>query len=161
MISLLGFPKAGATLSPCGRYRYRLWRRWAPGETVLWVMLNPSTAAVVIDDPTIRKCMGFAKLWGYGAIDVVNLYAWRATHPRDLPRDPCTKIGPDNHVHVEAAVSAAVRIVAAWGANAPQVRADEMRAALGDDVQCLGLTAGGQPRHPLMLAYSTALETFP
>jgi hypothetical protein len=78
------FGDRGATLSDCGRYRYRLWRRWADGPTVLFVMLNPSTADADVDDPTIRRCIGFARSWGAGALEVVNLYAWRATQPAEL-----------------------------------------------------------------------------
>ncbi len=92
-----------AVLSECARYRYRLDRAWERDDhglgTVTWVMLNPSTADADVDDPTIRRCIGFSKAWGYNALTVVNLFAWRATSPRDLcaVEDP---VGPDNEAHL-------------------------------------------------------------
>lgn len=85
-----------AGISECGTYRYWLCREWSPGlDSLVWLMLNPSTADATQDDPTIRRCMGFARRWGYGGITVVNLYAYRATNPRDLltAADP---VGPEN-----------------------------------------------------------------
>jgi hypothetical protein len=76
-----------ATISDCGRYRYTLGRTWSDEPPVLFVMLNPSTADADVDDNTISKCIGFAKRWGHGGITVVNLYAWRATNPKELPDD--------------------------------------------------------------------------
>ena len=74
-----------ANFSRCRRYRYALWRRWAPGDDyVLLVGLNPSTADHRRDDPTIRRCIGFARDWGYSGLCVANLFAFRATYPRDL-----------------------------------------------------------------------------
>jgi hypothetical protein len=79
--------KSGAELSACRTYRYRLWRQWdADLAPVVWVMLNPSTADESADDPTIRKCIGFAQRWGYGGIEVVNLYAYRSPDPRQLKK---------------------------------------------------------------------------
>ena len=75
----------GATFSRCGRYRYSLWRRWEEDAPyVLWICLNPSTADAEEDDPTLRRCMGFAQDWGYGASYTANLFAWRATKPQDM-----------------------------------------------------------------------------
>ena len=73
----------GADISPCGRYRYSLWRKWGPGATCMFVGLNPSTADETADDPTIRRCMAFARDWGYGALCMANLFAYRATDPAD------------------------------------------------------------------------------
>lgn len=80
-------PLRDAKLSADGLYRYRLGRTWCPSERgVVWVMLNPSTADAHFDDPTIRRCVGFARSWGMGWITVVNLYAFRATYPQELER---------------------------------------------------------------------------
>ena len=132
-----------------GRYRYRLWRCWLPGAaTAVWVMLNPSTADDVRDDPTIRRCIALARAWGFGGMEVVNLFGLRATRPVDLraARDP---VGPAND---EALVGAARRgdaVFAAWGIHGVP-RAEAARALLRDcAVWCLGVTRGGQPRHPL------------
>lgn len=78
-----------------GDYRYRLGRAWAGGPTCTFIMLNPSTADADQDDPTIRRCVGFAKALGCGALEVVNLYAYRATNPRDLLRQD-ERVGPEN-----------------------------------------------------------------
>lgn len=153
------------------RYRYWLRRDWGerPGATppVVWVMLNPSTADADVDDPTIRRCIGFARGWGYEAIEVVNLYAWRATNPRDLRLAAdrgVDLIGPDNLAAIREAIDAAGIVVAAWGASArthcatlprPDVEqiADDARRRL----TCLGLTKGGDPRHPLYVPAAVEL----
>lgn len=162
-------PRSGAVVSACGRYRYHLWRQWAEGPAALWVMLNPSTADASADDPTIRKCVGFARRWGCGRIDVVNLFALRATDPHELTRvqDP---VGPRN----AAALRDVLRgrgeslLIAAWGAGsrvrgkALESRARRFRDEVGHlRFFCLGTTKGGQPRHPLMPAYSTPLQRWP
>src|SRR5579859_5937119 len=104
--------RAGATFSACRTYRYRLWRSWEPrGSRCVFVGLNPSTADESTDDATIRKCVGFAKRWGFGAIEVVNLFAYagvRSTDPRSLlgVSDP---VGPDNDGTMDAALRGAHR----------------------------------------------------
>lgn len=149
---------------PDERYRYLLWRRWDDAPPVLFVMLNPSTADAEQDDPTIRRCIGFARRWGAGGIRVVNLYPWRATRPCDLPRGP-EVFGelPLGHEHNARAIDGALdgvgRVVAAWGANPgpwpsqPSVIAAQVRAA-GHDFYALGVTKNGQPRHPLYMPAS-------
>lgn len=148
----------GAILSEDGLYRYRLWRRWGTGPHALWVMLNPSTADANQDDPTIRKCMGFAKLWGFEGIEVVNLFAWRSTSP-DAIRMVADPVGPENDVHIREAAAKAPQVVAGWGRAIPRQwlpRVRDVLALLGE-VHCLGLTDDQQPRHPLMVAYATPL----
>lgn len=164
-----------AVLSPCLSYRYRLSRDIDSGGDgrVLFVMLNPSTADETKDDPTIRKCLGFArKWWSPTAIDVVNLYAWRATDPADLRRaaDHNDVIGPETNAYVRAAAASAMTIVVAWGAlnlgamsGPARARAgdvSDMLAQTGKRLVCFGTTQGGQPRHPLMVAYATEAETW-
>lgn len=143
-------PTWAAVISPCGRYRYRLDRRWAAGPPIVWIMLNPSTADSSTDDPTIRRIRAFSQVWGFGALTVVNLYAWRATDPRELWQalDP---VGPENDRYLAEAVSG-VEVVAAWGANARPDRITEVLALPGmGRVQALKVTKAGQPRHPLYL----------
>jgi hypothetical protein len=156
---------AGATFDRRRRYRYRLWREWEPSRPrVLWIMLNPSTADEATLDPTIRRCVGFAKAWGFGGIDVVNLFAWRATDPRLLraAKDP---IGPANDDTIAAALRDAALIVAAWGTSSiVYARARDVRrlaARLRKRLFCLGTTKDGEPRHPLYVPGSIGTEGLP
>lgn len=144
----------GADISSCGRYRYRLWRRWDDRPSVNFVMLNPSTADATLDDPTIRRCVGFARTWGYGGIVVTNLYAFRATCPRDLwgAADP---VGPGNDEAIRTAAVAAGLLVCAWGNHGS---VDGRAAAVLDWLRRIGVTphalkvtGAGQPAHPLYL----------
>lgn len=152
----------GALVSECGKFRYRLWRRWGEGRILIFVMLNPSTADGELDDHTIRKCVAFAKLMGFGAIEVVNLFAYRATKPAELKaaRFP---VGPDNDKHIGAALFAGGTVVCAWGANAKGLpRVAEVMRLLHDnyhDAYCLR-QSNGVPHHPLMLPYLCPLEEF-
>lgn len=148
----------GATLSACGRYRYRLWRT-LPGSLLtarrrlLFVMLNPSTADAAQDDPTIRRCVGFAKSWGFDVLEVVNLFAWRATDPHAL-RTVTDPIGPDNDQAIAQAAAAADLIIAAWGVL-PRWAADRestvcrLTASARAPLRILEQTASRFPRHPL------------
>jgi hypothetical protein len=155
----------GATISPDGKYRYRLWRTLPKGTgTIAYVMLNPSTADHQVNDPTIRKCLGFAERWGAAQIQVVNLFAYRATDPRELLRAD-RPTGPENTDHVLEVVDSAEMVVCAWGAIHKELawRAAEVVREIRQRVQpwCLGYTKDRQhPRHPLMLAYSTPFEWF-
>ena len=153
--------KGGAEIDNSARYRYSLWRIWNrewPG--VLFVMLNPSTANALEDDPTIRRCIGFAINWGFGSLEVVNLFAWRSSNPRSLIQvaDP---VGPKNDEYIDMACDRNRQRVAAWGAASRLLgRAEtvlEMIRRYGD-VWCLGKTCSGQPRHPLFVKYDKPLE---
>jgi hypothetical protein len=186
---------AGATISACGRYRYRLWREWRlhpkPAQWDMWtddagkpvvdgagkqlghpktcifIMLNPSTADGEQDDPTIRKCVGFAKLLGYDRLEVVNLFAHRATDPRALlalnhDDDP---VGVDNQRHVGRVLFDEYPrgvIICAWGVHGAHLGQDEtMLGWLGDlPRHALALTKDGHPRHPLYVPYSAKLQEF-
>jgi hypothetical protein len=127
--SVLPRDERDALLSPCKLYRYTLTRRWGEGPPLLFVMLNPSTASATEDDPTIRRCVGYAKRDGFPAIEVVNLFALRATDPKALTTvaDP---IGPENDAHVQAAADRAGRIVAAWGKSLPRGHEQRPKAVL-------------------------------
>ena len=152
-----------AVLSPDGAYRYELRREWGPEPLCGWVMLNPSTADALVDDPTIRRCMGFARAWGAGGIVVTNLFALRATDPAELARHPDPR-GPASEAAWRRLVEGAVTVVCAWGAHpmAAQV-APELLAvfdARGVTPQCLGATRSGAPRHPLYVRGHTPLRAF-
>ena len=146
------FTKSSAVISECGRYRYRLDRRWADGPAMGFIMLNPSTADADKDDPTIRRCIRFAKREGCGALVVVNLFPFRATKPADLwaTRYP-DRFGPDSDKHLQAALREIDGpLVAAWGADGNASEAvDLWRIYQGKRLLCLGKTKDGSPRHPL------------
>jgi len=147
----------GATLSPCGRYRYALWRRFGPGTEVVFIGLNPSTADASHDDPTIRRCIGFARRWGHGRLTVVNLFAWRATDPSDL-RAAEEPVGPDNMTTLQAAIARADQVIPCWGHLGDLHGQDQIvRRMLPSGARCLGFTKSGQPRHPLFVRYGTEL----
>jgi len=154
---------ASAVISPCGHFRYSLTRVWdaappRPG-VVVWVMLNPSTADGREDDPTIRRCVGFSKAWGYGALQVVNLYSLRATDPRELRRAAARGddvIGPENWARSVAALGGAALVILAWGAFRAAFHCQSWiheiqlsKLAGCGDLHVLGRTQGGDPVHPL------------
>lgn len=153
--------RGAATFDRTGRYRYRLRRRWGPGPQVAFVMLNPNGADAVRDDPTIRRCVGFARRWGFGAVEVVNLFGYRTGDALALARaeDP---IGPENDRHLRRAVRAADVVVCAWGASPLAARRAAAVAAVfaGRSLRCLGRTASGAPRHPLYLRSDSRLRRF-
>lgn len=154
-----------AKVSECFRYRYTLTRSWDAGaREALFVMLNPSIADGMRDDPTVRKCIGFARMWALGGIRIANLFALRATDPRELHlaiRRGDDAVGPLNLEHLRALAEGTCRVVVAWGAHAkpyPEQVASVVAALANGPLCCLGTTADGMPRHPLMLPYSTVLE---
>jgi hypothetical protein len=155
-------PLSGAWLSQDGRYRYSLWRRWGSGDPLTFVMLNPSTADATTDDPTIRRCIGFAKTFGYEAVRVMNLFALRATDPKELARtaDP---IGPQNDDALAAAnADANGWLIAAWGAHPfAQRRARDVAQRRGIRWRALGVTKDGSPRHPLYVRADAPLIPWP
>lgn len=157
-----------AEISECGLYRYHVGRSWdASLPSLTFVMLNPSTADAELDDPTIRRCIGFAKREDMGAIHVVNLFAYRATNPANLPTDG-GRVGPDNekylHGRLVAARDGMTKIVCAWGAHPLADRSaiffKQYARAQGVDLYCLGHTKDGHPRHPLYVKGDQPLELF-
>ena len=168
----------GAKFSTCERYRYRLWRQWQPqisqplqGERVtresslphvcVFVGLNPSTADGERDDPTIRRCVGFAKALGCDRVEIVNLFAFRATKPQTMQaaREP---VGAQNNAAIEAVCKKANYCIAAWGVRGGFEGRDrvvcQMLSGLRIPLYCLGLTKGGFPKHPLYLPKSTPIR---
>ena len=153
------------------QYRYLLWRRTGEiGGKVVFVMLNPSTADHAVDDPTIRRCMEFAKRWGYKRLEVVNLFAYRATDPKKLGearKAGIDVVGPQNDEFIRTLLGTADQIVMAWGAQRGDFIKDRIRAirwmvrqseAITEKCKTLGWTKNGQPRHPLYVKTDTALE---
>lgn len=130
-------------------YRYRLSRRWGDGPAVAFIGLNPSTADETNDDPTIRRCIGFAKRWGYDQLVMLNLFAFRATDPADMKRvlDP---VGPENDKYLVREAREAGLVVAAWGVHGSyHARDEEVLSILPLPPVALGVTKDGYPRHPL------------
>lgn len=149
----------GTVFSQCGRYRYRLQRGTAP--RLAFVMLNPSMADATRDDPTIRRCIAFAKREGYAGITVCNVYAWRATKPREL-RGVDDLFG-ENVSHLRALASSHPHIVVAWGANAKgwdALGVCEILEERACKLSCFGVTKSGQPKHPLFIAGDTPLRPY-
>lgn len=152
-----------AYLSPDGVYRYSLGRDWSDEPRMTFIMLNPSTANAIEDDPTIGRCMSFARREGAGGINVVNLFALRATKPVALQQhsDP---VGPENNKAILAALHRSEWIVAAWGAHKfASERAALTRSQLRADrrvLLCLGTTKDGHPRHPLYVPNSQPLVRY-
>jgi hypothetical protein len=140
-----------AEISLCLRYRYSLARRWGNGAPVLWVMLNPSTADAFKDDRTIGRCVGFARTWGFNAIEVVNLFAIRGTDPSCI-RLP-DSVGFNNDAVILEAVDRANIVVAAWGNHGAGGRGEYIRKLISArrDLHALRLTKEEQPEHPLYL----------
>lgn len=140
-----------ARFSRCRRYRYSLERRWANGDgKVLFIGLNPSTADQRQDDPTIRRCVGFAKSWGYAAMEIVNLFAFRATYPNDLKRaaDP---IGPANDRWIRTAIENCDLKIACWGSAGQFKQRGQIIRQTYSGLKCLRLNQSQQPAHPLYL----------
>lgn len=149
--------------SPCRQWRYTLWRSWVvedmlvgecsaetrAHEFLMVIGLNPSTADETQDDPTIRRCIGFAKRWGFGALCMTNLFAWRDTDPRGMKAavDP---VGADNDHWLGEVASGAGLILAAWGAHGMHGRrAEIVRHFMPKQLHCLTVNADGSPKHPL------------
>ena len=157
-----------AVISPCGRYRYRLWRKWSESarQPLLWVMLNPSTADGQVDDRTICRCVDFSQRFGYGSMWVGNMYACRSTDPSVLGRlDLLQAYGPHNGRHLVDMTQQSDRVLVAWGSHLMAAGDAERftRALLTHPagLWCLGTTATGAPRHPLRLSKKTKLQEFP
>lgn len=155
--------------SPDRKYRYTLWREWvteqdlilgggAHGGYLMVIGLNPSTADETRDDPTIRRCVGFAKAWGYDALCMTNLFAWRDTKPANM-KTAMFPVGGDNDMWLSKCAAEAGMILAAWGVlGAFLERGASVTTALqrmGLRVHALKLNADGSPQHPLYIPADT------
>lgn len=144
-----------ATFSPCRKYRYTLLRSWN-GDLgqVAFIGLNPSTADENIDDPTIRRCIGFSKAWGFGSLMMLNLFAYRSTNPKGLLSvvDP---VGECNDEAIASEASGADLVICAWGTHGKLLSRDKAVVRiieLRKPLLCLGVTQCGRPKHPLYLS---------
>jgi hypothetical protein len=169
-----------AVLSECGRYRYSLTRVWTPNPDKrtfptkqpldVWVMLNPSIADADLDDPTIRRCIGFSRSWGAPGIAVVNLFPWRATDPKELRAamlrgEDVVNRGQRNHhmSQVMGTGGGGGRVIVAWGATPWAAEEGERLRNWGGGpwhFQCLGVTRSGAPGHPLYLPRRRRLQNW-
>jgi hypothetical protein len=146
---------SGASFSACRRWRYLLWRRWNESRPAAnFLMLNPSTADETVLDPTCARARDFAERWGYGALIVTNVFAWRATDPADMKaaRDP---VGRGNDRAILAAAREAALVVCAWGNHGAHLgraaRVRELLERAGIALHALRVNANGEPAHPLYL----------
>lgn len=155
-MTLWGDVERSAIFSEDKVYRYVLERRWGPGDMVLFMMLNPSTADETQDDNTIRRCISFAKTWGYGGLFIWNLYAYRSTDQSVLDR-VAEPIGRENEDWLWKLIPQSRLLVAAWGANPNRGSYKEREFVMlvgplyDHDVYCVGITEKGHPRHPLYI----------
>jgi len=157
-----GKQQMNATLSDCGTYRYWLNRHWGEGTAVVnFIMLNPSTADHKEDDPTIRRCINFAKLWGYDGLEVTNLFAFRATDPKEL-KTAADPIGPLNDQHIEDTARKAELVICGWGTHGGlnNRQAHVMKLLSGISLGALKQTKAGFPGHPLYLKSSSKPQPF-
>ena len=152
---------SGAVFSSDNVYRYLLRRVWGDATIVNWIMLNPSTADHQVEDPTIRRCIRYSRDWGYGGIVVTNLFAYRATSPKELRDRQVSPVGQANDIAIRQVVRAADLIVCGWGRDGSLYERDRHvfnLLPLGRrTVKCLGVTRDGSPRHPLYLPKKTEL----
>jgi hypothetical protein len=151
-----------AQYSDCERYRYSLTRVWQPtGGRVLFVMLNPSTATEMQNDPTVERCERRARALGFGGFQVTNIFAWRDTDPRKM-RAATDPVGPLNDAAIRDGAAWADQVIAAWGTHGAHLdRGAAVEALLRDadrSVHHLGLTKHGHPKHPLYIAYARQPE---
>lgn len=151
------FTESGAVFSPCGLYRYRLWRYWDRAKLPLcFLMLNPSTADDLENDPTVERCQRRALMMGFGGLEVVNIFAFRSTDPAGLLTisDP---VGPENDAAIKQACRLAGMVVCAWGEHGKiggrSEKILEMLAADEISAHALAVNSSGEPKHPLYVSY--------
>lgn len=161
-VTLFDVSIGDADFSACRSWRYRLNRRWDSGRGLMnCVMLNPSTASEIVNDPTVTRCIARARNLGKAGLIVTNLFAWRSTDPAALTKvaDP---VGPDNDRAILTAAGDADLVLCAWGndgaiqGRAAQVLSRLLLAGHGEKPHHLGLTNEVQPRHPLYVSYAVA-----
>lgn len=173
-ITMSGAGVRKTEFSPCRCYRYTLWREWlggvlllpdgaSPDRYLMVIGLNPSTADETQDDPTIRRCIGFAKRWGFGALCMTNLFAWRDTLPANMKKAP-DPIGVDNGRWLCEIAENAGMVLAAWGKDGRFLDRDAMLLsslkAMNVQVHALKINKDGTPMHPLYAAGDTVPVLF-
>lgn len=151
-----------AIYSPCESYRYLLTRKWdAGGPKALFVMLNPSTATEMQNDPTVERCERRARALGFGAFRVANIFAWRATDPREM-RSAADPVGPLNDAALMFSLGWADLVLCAWGTHGAHLGRGaavvSMLRQTGKPLHHLGLSLQGHPKHPLYIGYDKQPE---
>lgn len=169
----LTYQSKGAVISTDKVYRYRLWRIWDDTkDKVLFIMLNPSTADYDVDDPTIRRCVGFAKSWGFGGVYVGNITAFRSTDPKKLNQDSFAT-GTENLLHIMDMVKDCTTVVCAWG-NGPVLKKLTKGSGIAVERACgvfilkqkgkricvIDRAKDGTPKHPLYLKKDLQLKDY-
>ena len=154
-----GIINRDAVISDCGVFRYLLTRTFSIGTGIcLFVLLNPSKADALIDDPSCRRCMGFAASWGFAELWMANAFAFRATEPKAL-RTAADPVGPECDAWLRKAAARADRVVIGWGGHGAYLDRDkavlQLLHEVGVPIHHLGLTGAGQPKHPLYLRADT------
>ena len=161
MSIIKGDTESGAIFSECEQYRYALWRCWNKDNGIVpvkymvsFIGLNPSTATHEVSDPTVTRCINYAKAWGYSGMHMLNLFAFRATDPKDM-KAVDEPVGEDNNEMLIKHARDSGIVIASWGnhggyRNRCSVVADLMRVN-GVDLHCLAIAKTGQPKHPLYL----------
>lgn len=165
--AFIGDGPTGATFSECRAYRYTLWRRWEPdcqwSQMVAFCGLNPSTADETEDDPTIRRCIGFAKDWGYGGLVMLNLFALRATDPKVM-KAHARPIGEENDEALNWVARHVGGVVCAWGRHGlhrnRSGNVSMILRATQKPLWHLGRNSDGTPKHPLYLAAATERSSY-
>lgn len=164
----IGEGSSGAIFSDCRKYRYTLWRRWGlfgrqsnhpefvdEADMVAFIGLNPSTADERIDDPTIRRCIGFAKQWGFGGMVMLNAFAYRATDPKVM-KEQAEPIGEWNDEAIHAVTRLCGKVICCWGNHGTWMNRNERLHEILPNLAChLGQTKTYQPKHPLYLSSNT------
>ena len=142
---------SGAEFSKCRKYRYTLWRTWDESKPkIMFLGLNPSTADETKNDPTVTRCINYSKLWGYGGMYMMNIFAYRTTYPVELKKqlDP---IGPDNNNWIKKISKSVDKCVGAWGNDGEFLdRSIEIKGIV-KNLFCLKINGSGEPAHPLYL----------
>lgn len=155
--------KKGAVLSENKEYRYRLWRIWDESKPkVMFIMLNPSTADEMIDDPAIKRCISFAKSWGYGGLYVGNLFAYRSKNPEMLLYVNGLNRDLLNDYHIRIMSEKCESIVCAWG-NSPILKKLKFKPALSyieKPLYCIELSKNNTPKHPLYLKGNLKMKSY-
>ena len=154
-----------AFYSDCERYRYTLTRIWDPiGRKALFVMLNPSTATEIQNDPTVERCERRARTLGFGAFRVTNIFAFRATDPKVMRAEP-DPTGPENDQAITDGAAWADQIICAWGTHGEHLNrgpeVEHLLRATGQPLYHLGLSKAGHPKHPLYIGYETQPQLWP
>jgi hypothetical protein len=147
----------GATFSPDRKHRYSLWRTIDRGElAVLFIGLNPSTADETKDDPTIRRCVGFARDWGFSKMYMGNLFSYVTAYPKELTKENCLKNDDENRLALSKMARESLRVVFCWGNNGVLHGQGKkivhfINTWSPNDPVCFGINKNGQPKHPLYL----------